>query len=79
MGNLEYALDIDMAMLSQSGRFANQQGPGSDAVMLEVSSNAIEAGVQLALQRLVHPQQKWDIRKDVQVQSPLSACTFSVQ
>lgn len=52
-------------MLSQSGR-----GHGSDAVMLEVRSNAIEAGVQLALQRLVHPQQKWNIRKDVQVQSP---------
>lgn len=35
--------------------------------MLEVRPNAIEAGVQLALQQLVHPQQKWDIRKDVQV------------
>ena len=53
----------------QSGRYANQQGHGSDAVMLEVRPNAIEAGVQLALQQLVHPQQKWDIRKDVQVQS----------
>lgn len=51
----------------QSGRYANQQGLGSDAVMLDVRSNAIEAGVQLALQQLVHPQHKWDVRKDVQV------------
>ena len=58
-----------LAMVAQSGRYANQQRQGSDAVMLEVPSNAIEAGVQLALQQLVHPQQKWDIRKDVQVRS----------
>lgn len=51
----------------QSGQYANQQGLGSDAVMLEVRSNAIEAGVQLALQQLVHPQRQWDVRKDVQV------------
>lgn len=64
------ALDVDIgSVVMQSGRYANQQGHGSDAVMLEVRSNAIEAGVQLALQHLVHPQRKWDIRKDVQVQS----------
>lgn len=59
-----------LAMVVQSGRYANQHGHGSDAVMLDVRSNAIEAGVQLALQQLVHPQAKWDIRKDVQVHLP---------
>ena len=64
---------LTWALVAQAGQYANQQGPGSDAVMLEVPSNHIEAGVQLALQQLVHPQQKWDIRKDVQAQSLLHA------
>ena len=65
--------------LVQSGRYANRQGHGSDAVMLEVRPNSIEAGVQLALQQLVHPQQKWDIRKDVQVQSASSGNGYQVR
>lgn len=35
--------------------------------MLAVQPHAIEAGVQLALQNLVHPQHKWNVRTDVQV------------
>ena len=69
-------LMLMMAMVVQRGQYANQQGPGSDAVMLEVRSDTIEAGVQLALQQLVHPQQKWDIRKDVQVPSPPHGAHF---
>ncbi|KAL3161913.1 hypothetical protein ABBQ38_008998 [Trebouxia sp. C0009 RCD-2024] len=80
-GDLQ-ALPLSLPLLSladvQSGRYANQQGHGSDAVMLEVRSNAIEAGVQLALQQLVHPQQKWDIRKDVQVMSPIRKASGGV-
>ena len=56
-------------MSVQNGMHAQQGEAGSDAVMLEVRPGAFEAGVQLALQNLVHPRQKWDIRKDVQVQS----------
>lgn len=56
-------------MIVQGGVHSQQGDAGSDAVMLEVRSGAFEAGVQLALQNLVHPRQKWDIRRDVQVQS----------